>query len=66
MQTTDDFLSRYDVEAIRELKNRKVLGPDRLAAELLKVLADKGVLDILRKFNHIFVAVCRGGDVPQQ
>ena len=36
----DDAPSRYKEEAIRVLANRKAVGPDGLAAELLSVLAE--------------------------
>ena len=63
----DDVPSRYEVEeAIHALANRKVVGPDGLPAELLKVLADKGELNTLGKFHDIIVAVWRGGGVLQQ
>ena len=52
--------------AIRAWANRKVVGPDGLPAELLKVLADEEELDTLGKFHDISVAVWRGGSVPQQ
>ena len=48
------------------MANRKAVGPDGLRAELLKVLADEGELNTLRKFHDIIVAVWRGGGVPQQ
>ena len=61
----DDVPSRYEVvEAIRALANRKAVGPDGLAAELLKVLADEGELNTLGKFHDTIVAVWRGGGVP--
>ena len=52
--------------AIRALANRKAVGPDGLPAELMKVLADEGELNTLRKLYDIIVAVWRGGGVPQQ
>ena len=62
-----DFASRHEVEeATRALANRKVVGPDGLPAELLKVLADEGELETLQKFLDIIVAVWRGGGVSQQ
>ena len=51
---------------VRALASRKAVGPDGLPAELLKVLADEGHLNILGKFHDIIVAVWRGGGVPQQ
>ena len=63
----DDVSSKYEVEeAIRELANRKAVGPDGLPAELLKVLANEGELNTLGKFHDIIVAVWWRGDVPQQ
>ena len=54
----DDVPSRYEVEeVIRALANQKVVGPDDLPAELLKVLADDGELNTLGKFHDIIVAV---------
>ena len=62
-----DVPSRYEVvEAIRALANRNAVGPDGLAAELSKVLADEGKFNILGKFHDVIVAVWRGGGVPQQ
>ena len=63
----DDVPSRYEIgEAIRELANRKAVGPDGLPAEILKFLADEGELNTLGKFYDIIVAVSRGGGVSQQ
>ena len=53
----DDVPSRYEVEAIRALANRKAVGPDGLPAELLKVLADEGELNTVEKLHDIIVAV---------
>ena len=62
----DDVPPRYELEeAIRALANRKTVRLDGLPAELLKVLADEGELNTLRKFHDIIVAVWRGGGVPQ-
>ena len=63
----DDVPSRYEVEeAIRALANRRMVGPDGLLAELLKVLADEREFNTLGKFHDIIVAVWRGGGVPQE
>ena len=63
----DDVPSRYEVEeAIRALANRKVIGPDGLPAERLKVLANGGELNTLGTFHDVIVCVWRGGGVPQQ
>ena len=63
----DNVPSRGDAEeAIRALANRKVVGPDGLPTQLLKVLADEGELNTPGKFHDIVVAVWRGGGVLQQ
>ena len=63
----DDVPSRYEVEeAIRVMVNRKVVGPDGLPVELLKVLVDEGHSDTLVNFYEIVAAVWRGRCVPQQ
>ena len=63
----DDVRCRYEVEGgIRALANRKAVGPDRLPVDLLKVLADEGELETLRKCHNIVAAVWNRGGVPQQ
>ena len=63
----DDIPSRYEVEeASRALANRKTVRLDSLPAELLKVLADEGVLNTVGTSRDIVVAVRRGGGVLQQ
>ncbi|CAB1109348.1 unnamed protein product [Ectocarpus sp. CCAP 1310/34] len=62
----DDIPSLLEVEeAVREMANRKAVGPDDLPAELIKLFLD-GDQGLLREFHAIVVDVWQTGDVPQQ
>ncbi|CAB1101768.1 unnamed protein product [Ectocarpus sp. CCAP 1310/34] len=62
----DDIPSLLEVEeAVREMVNRKAVGPDDLPAELIKLFLD-GDQGLLREFHATVVDVWQTGDVPQQ
>ncbi|CAB1113113.1 unnamed protein product [Ectocarpus sp. CCAP 1310/34] len=62
----DDIPSLLEIEeAVREMANRKAVGPDDLPAELIKLFLD-GDQGLLREFHAIVVDVWQTGDVPQQ
>ncbi|CAB1121152.1 unnamed protein product [Ectocarpus sp. CCAP 1310/34] len=62
----DDIPSLLEVEeAVREMANRKAVGPDDLPAELIKLFLD-GDQGFLREFHAIVVDVWQTGDVAQQ
>ena len=63
-QALDADPSVAEVEqALRQLANAKVMGPDD-SAELLK-LADRGSHEILRAFHGVILAVWKEEKVPQ-
>ncbi|CAB1120250.1 unnamed protein product [Ectocarpus sp. CCAP 1310/34] len=58
----DDIPSLLEVEeAVREMANRKAVGPDDLPAELIKLFLD-GDQGLLREFHAIVVDVWQTGD----
>ncbi|CAB1105114.1 unnamed protein product [Ectocarpus sp. CCAP 1310/34] len=62
----DDISSLRKVEeALRQMTDRKAVGPDDLPAELIKLFLD-GDQGLLREFHAIVVDVWQTGDVPQQ
>ncbi|CAB1101616.1 unnamed protein product [Ectocarpus sp. CCAP 1310/34] len=63
----DDIPSLLEVEeAVREMANRKAVGPDDLPAELIKLFFLDGDQGLLREFHAIVVDMWQTGDVPQQ
>ncbi|CAB1107589.1 unnamed protein product [Ectocarpus sp. CCAP 1310/34] len=52
-------------EAVREMANRRAVGPEDLRAELIKIFLD-GDQRLLREFHAIVVDVWQTGDIPQQ
>ena len=52
--------------ATKSLGNSKAVGPDLLAAELLKIDDDVNEAGVLERLRAIFVEVLNGGEMPQE
>ena len=53
-------------KALRSMANGKVMGPDELPAELLKLGLSDSSHEILLGFHDIIVAVWMTGEIPQE
>uniref|UniRef100_A0A8D8Q4X5 Craniofacial development protein 2 n=1 Tax=Cacopsylla melanoneura TaxID=428564 RepID=A0A8D8Q4X5_9HEMI len=60
-QTPDIMQAEVEI-AVKQMKERKAVGPDNIEAEFLKLLEDDGIKKITKIFNDIY----RTGEIPRE